>query len=173
LARFRAPKGAQATPLWASQGDVLKIFGTFQTGSVLDFSHLSQSRWCRSAPIPQEGPSPAGYDAPAIRSRRRSSQRPGRANPSLLEPEVGWVRDSRSLLGHRVPSSYSYSGSPEEAISAREGVGDFLRVGVGAQHAKSPTGIRGKRREALCQAAKWLKSSCDGVLGVRSWKARG
>jgi hypothetical protein len=34
-----------------------------------------------------------------------------------------------------------------------------LRIGVGAQRAKSPTGIRGKRAQALCPAAKWLKSS--------------
>jgi hypothetical protein len=51
-------------------------------------------------------------------------------------------------------------------FSAREAIGDFLRIGVGVRHAKSPTGIRGKRTEALRHAAKWLKSSLETVWKI-------
>jgi hypothetical protein len=42
----------------------------------------------------EEGPSPGGYAPRSIRSRRRSSQRPERANPWLLARSSG--SDSRS-----------------------------------------------------------------------------
>jgi hypothetical protein len=54
-------------------------------------------------------------------------------------------------------------------FSAREAIGDFLRIGVGVRHAKSPTGIRGKRTEALRHAAKWLKSSLETVWKIAGW----
>src|SRR5215212_4807164 len=42
---------------------------------------------------------------------------------------------------------------------AREAFGDFLRVGVGVRPAKSLRGIQGNQRDAVCRAARWLKSS--------------
>ena len=54
----------------------------------------------------------------------------------------------------------SSSSAPAEVISAREGLGDFLRVGHLHRPAKSPTGNRENRIDGLRRAAQWLKSSC-------------
>jgi hypothetical protein len=65
----------------------------------------------------------------------------------------------------------SSSGAPEEAISAREGLGDFLRVGHLHRPAKSPTGIRGNRIDGLRRAAQWLKSSVERLY--EKWSSEG
>jgi hypothetical protein len=85
-------------------------------------------------------------------------KRPEWANPSLLAQSAG--SDCRSLGPPSCPVLLLLLGrTTEEANSACEGIGDFLRVGHLHRPAKSPTGIQGKRTDALCRAAQWLKSS--------------
>jgi hypothetical protein len=85
--------------------------------SKLDFSHLVRVDGVAQRPYLKEWPSPGGQDAPANPSGRRSSQRPERANRSLLARLPG--SDSRSL---RTPCPVLLScAREEEAISAREG----------------------------------------------------
>src|SRR5215217_9137564 len=127
--------------------------------STLDFSHLSQSRWCRSRPSAQRGrPSAGTYDALLSPLGDGARKRPEWANPSLLAQSAG--SDSRSLGPPSCLVLLLLLGrTTEEANSACEGIGDFLRVGHLHRPAKSPTGIQGKRTDALCRAAQWLKSS--------------
>jgi hypothetical protein len=127
----------------------------------LDFSHLSQSRWCRSRPSAQrERPAPGTYDAPLSPLGDGARKRPERTNPYLLARLA--ESDSRSLGPPSCPVLLLLGRTREEAISACEGTGDFLRVGRLRRPAKSPTGIQGKQRDALCRAAQWLKSSWKG-----------
>jgi hypothetical protein len=134
--------------------------------STLDFSHLSQSRWCRSRPSAQRGrPSAGTYDAPLSPLGDGARKRPEWANPSLLAQSAG--SDSRSLGPPSCPVLLLLLGrTTEEANSACEGIGDFLRVGHLHRPAKSPTGIQGKRTDALCRAAQWLKSSQETVWKI-------
>src|SRR5215212_1068743 len=140
--------------------------GSFEMHSKLDFSHLSQRRWCPSRPsAPRGRPSAGTYDAPLSPLGDGARKRPEWANPSLLEPSR--LGPTAVLLGHRLVSRLLLlllGGTTEEANSACEGIGDFLRVGHLHRPAKSPTGIQGKRTDALCRAAQWLKSSLRNCL---------
>src|SRR3712207_3991346 len=90
----------------------------------------------------KERPSQGGYTPPTFRCGRRSSQSsaPKGATPRLL------ARFPRSVLALLLAKGllFSYSCASEEAISACEGLGDFLRVGRLSRHAKSLTGIQGR-----------------------------
>jgi hypothetical protein len=96
-----------------------------KSSSTLDFSHLNQSRWCRSRPSAQRGrPSAGTYDVPLSPFGDGARKRPDWANPSLLAQSAG--SDSRSL---GPPSCHVLllllGRTTEEANSACEGIGDF------------------------------------------------
>ena len=44
----------------------------------------------------------------------------------------------------------------------------FCVLGAYTATRKSPTGIQGKRRDALCRAAKWLESSWKANSPIRT-----
>jgi hypothetical protein len=96
----------------------------------------------------------------------------------IIEGVTGQLKDFFSLERHRAKTlggllrrlaakvaAYTCAQTINYSLGrSLRHLADLLRVGVGARHATSPTGIQGKRRDALCRAAKWLKSSYRDCL---------
>jgi hypothetical protein len=113
------------------------IFGVAQQ---LDFSHLSQTGRVAYRPSARREAVSSRLHSPLCDVGDQARSAALRKGP-LRELWPDFPGRLAVSFWHCVPLCYSCAS--ERAISACEGLGDFLRVGAGDRHAKSPTGIRG------------------------------
>jgi hypothetical protein len=145
-ARTSATAGLDSSSL----GSVTLRLPYSPTFGELDFSHSSKTGWCGSPPIPlEEGPSRGRLGAPL--SDLDDEARSGPRRP-IRDSWPGRLGRMAVLVSLRLV--LLLSGAREEAISDREGSGDFLRVARARRPAKSPRVFIDSLVDALCHIPK-------------------